>query len=167
MLSEASYFYDFAKGFTRGRQLFDYVDVSGGHEATVEKIAGTFVSLLDIGFDNLPPQNVKPNRSLLLCYKSFCDGFWILTSRAEAFKLHLFDYHCRQIFFGGSHDRLYMPLLNLYARDNSALGRVTLLQGMPFIDEMLAMPYPKRALNNLFRTSNLNIEEDGTSSTLG
>ncbi|KAI7017328.1 hypothetical protein KC355_g3723 [Hortaea werneckii] len=51
---------------------------------------------------------------------------------AEILKLHLYDYHCRQIIFGCSQDYDYARLLGQYALDREALSRVTLLETVAF-----------------------------------
>lgn len=65
----------------------------------------------------------------------------------EIFKLHLYDCHCQQIFFGGSHDNGYARLLeDCCTSDVAYTQRITLIEGIPFEREI-------RALQGHFRTT--------------
>ena len=65
----------------------------------------------------------------------------VLITNAETFKLYLYDYHCRQILLGCSHDNGYARLLEQHT-DAEALRRVTLLEGTPFEKELAVLPFP-------------------------
>ncbi|KAI9655922.1 MAG: hypothetical protein M1831_004767 [Alyxoria varia] len=82
---------------------------------------------------------------------------------AETLRLHLFDYHCRQIFFGGSCDDRYTRLLDGYAADHTTLSRLSLLEGPPLSFAMQSLPYHKRKLGNLFGMSSLDIHSGNIS----
>lgn len=47
----------------------------------------------------------------------------------ETFKLHLYDYHCRNVLFGCSHDNGYARLLEPYMSDAEVMPRLTLMEG--------------------------------------
>ena len=133
MLERASLIEDFARGFTRSKQLFDFVDVGMGKDRADDKISGTFFSIcvsqvFDVNFD------------------------------PEIFKLHLYDCHCRHILFGCSHDNGYARLLEDVA-DRQNLNRVTLLEGVPFERElaMLKSKYDATRFQGLFRTAKVTV----------
>lgn len=76
---------------------------------------------------------------------------------AENFKLHVNDFHCRQIFFGGSHDNGFARLLEQYADDKHALRRVTLLEGVPFEKELAVLPFDTVKFPGIFRDTKINV----------
>ena len=76
---------------------------------------------------------------------------------AEAFKLHLYDYHCRQILFGCSHDNGYARLLEQYVDDREAMTRVTLLEGTPFEKELAILPFATKKFPDIFRETKINL----------
>ncbi|KAF2137547.1 uncharacterized protein K452DRAFT_278557 [Aplosporella prunicola CBS 121167] len=110
----------FAKGFTRNKPLFDFVDVGPGKDRADEK----------------------------LC---------------ETFKLHLYDSHCRHIFFGCSHDNGYARLLEPLVTNPDLVPRVTLIEGVPFEKELAILPFETKKFDNLFRTQKINLYGNGTS----
>lgn len=59
----------------------------------------------------------------------------------ETYKLYLYDYHCRQILFGCSHDNGYARLLEQFT-EPEVLSRVTLLEGTAFEKELAVLPFP-------------------------
>ncbi|KAF2873614.1 hypothetical protein BDV95DRAFT_348737 [Massariosphaeria phaeospora] len=75
----------------------------------------------------------------------------------ETFKLYAGDLHCRHMFLGCSHDNGYARTLEDYATDETYLSRVTLLQGVPFEKELLALPYKKAKFPGIFRQSKLSV----------
>ncbi|KAL8391817.1 hypothetical protein RB595_002138 [Gaeumannomyces hyphopodioides] len=52
------------------------------------------------------------------------------------FRLHVDDVHCQHVFFGGSADNGYARLLGQHVQDRAVCGRVTLLEGPPFAQEL-------------------------------
>ncbi|KAL9128435.1 MAG: hypothetical protein Q9217_002897, partial [Psora testacea] len=76
----------------------------------------------------------------------------------EIFKLHLYDCHCRHIFFGCSHDNGYARLLEDVA-ETSILNSITLLEGVPFERELdqLKSKYQTTRFEGLFRTEKISI----------
>lgn len=86
----------------------------------------------------------------------------------EIFKLHLYDCHCRHIFFGCSHDNGYARLLEDVA-DRPNLNRITLLEGIPFERElaMLKSQYKTTRFQGLFRTTKINVYQQHYPSGLG
>ncbi|KAK4541043.1 hypothetical protein LTR36_008412 [Oleoguttula mirabilis] len=113
LISSPNQLAEFARGFTRGKTLFDFVDVGAGKDRADGKIA-------------------------------------------ETFKLYLYDYHCRQILFGCSHDNGYARLLEQYT-DAEPLRRVTLLEGTPFEKELAILPFPTVKLGSIFRESKISV----------
>jgi hypothetical protein len=69
----------------------------------------------------------------------------------EMFKLYIYNYHCRQIIFGCSHDNGYARLLEQYSDDQEAIPRVSMLEGVPFEKELAVLPFQKCRLSGLFR----------------
>ena len=124
---------DFARGFTGSKQLFDFVDVGIGKDRADDKLSGK--TLLSMGIE--------------------CDLIAI-----EIFKLHLYDCHCRHIFFGCSHDNGYARLLEDVA-EPTVLKSITLLEGVPFERELLFLKskYQTTRFDGLFRTSKINIHQ--------
>ncbi|KAI7626381.1 hypothetical protein KC319_g17542 [Hortaea werneckii] len=70
---------------------------------------------------------------------------------AENLKLHLYDYHCRQIIFGCSQDYEYARLFGQYALDREALSRVTLLEAIPLANELKQLEFKTTKLPGVFR----------------
>ncbi|KAI6869113.1 hypothetical protein KC338_g3666 [Hortaea werneckii] len=70
---------------------------------------------------------------------------------AENLKLHLYDYHCRQIIFGCSQDYDYARLFGQYALDREALSRVTLLEAVPLANELKQLEFKTTKLPGVFR----------------
>ncbi|KAK4632234.1 hypothetical protein CLAFUW4_03515 [Fulvia fulva] len=73
------------------------------------------------------------------------------------FKLHIWNYQCRHILFGCSHDNGFARLLEGYAFDDEARSRVTLLEGVKFEKELAKLPFNKKKLDGLFRESKINL----------
>ncbi|KAF1949829.1 hypothetical protein CC80DRAFT_539999 [Byssothecium circinans] len=113
-VEELAVFEDFVRGFTRGRSLFDFVDVGAGKDRADSKII-------------------------------------------EMLKVHLYNVHCRQIFFGCSHDNGFARILEEHMSDPIVLSRVTLLEGVPFEKELLALPYNTTKFPDLFRDAKINL----------
>ncbi|KAF2490101.1 hypothetical protein BU16DRAFT_170516 [Lophium mytilinum] len=103
---------EFARGFTRGRHLFDFVDVGPGKDRADEKII-------------------------------------------ETLKLYVGNIHCRQIFFGCSHDNGYARVLEEDAHDEFFNTRVTLLEGVPFEKELQELPFRTQKFEGLFRDTKI------------
>ena len=72
-------------------------------------------------------------------------------------KLFLDDFHCRQIFFGCSHDNGFARPLEEYLGDDLKISKVTLLEGVPFEKELLGLPYRTKKFDGLFREMKLNV----------
>jgi len=125
---------DFARGFTRGKTLFDFVDVGCGQDTAVGKVVGE------------SSLHTKEKRPLF--------GLAALTS-ADTFKLHLYDYHCRQILLGCSHDDGYACSLAPYASDEEVVRRVTLVEGTPFEKGLAALPFEKKKFAGIFRENKM------------
>lgn len=116
---------DFARGFTRGKTLCDFVDVGPGKDRADGKITGTLGLLQRLSI--------------------------MLTTVSETFKLHLYDYTCRNVLFGCSHDNGYARLLEQYVGDHEATPRMTLLEGTPFEKELQVLPFRKHKFDGIFR----------------
>ncbi|KAK3701203.1 hypothetical protein LTR37_015582 [Vermiconidia calcicola] len=107
--------WEFARGFTSGKTLFDFTDVGAGKDRADGKIS-------------------------------------------ETFKIYVYNYHCRQIVFGCSHDNGYARLLEQYMSDEEALSRVTLLEGTPFEKELAILPFQKAKFPGIFRDNKISIQ---------
>ncbi|KAK0264199.1 hypothetical protein LTR91_010182 [Friedmanniomyces endolithicus] len=114
LVASPSQLEEFARGFTRGKMLFDFVDVGPGKDRADVKVA-------------------------------------------EALRLFLYDYHCRQILFGCSQDNGYARVLEQYVENAEALQRVTLLEGVPFEKELAVLPYPTAKFPTIFRDTKISI----------
>ncbi|EER42013.1 C-x8-C-x5-C-x3-H type zinc finger protein [Histoplasma capsulatum H143] len=77
---------------------------------------------------------------------------------AEVFKLHLYNCHCHQIFLGCSHDNGYARLLEDTLADRDLVGRISLIEGVPFERELVPIKasYRVTKFEELFRTSKIN-----------
>ncbi|OAX77199.1 hypothetical protein ACJ72_08505 [Emergomyces africanus] len=76
---------------------------------------------------------------------------------AEVFKLHLYNCHCHQIFLGCSHDNGYARLLEDTLADRDLIGRISLIEGTPFEQELVPLKasYRVTKFEELFRTSKI------------
>ncbi|KAI1907067.1 hypothetical protein LOZ53_002023 [Ophidiomyces ophidiicola] len=76
---------------------------------------------------------------------------------AEYFKLNLYNCHCQQVFLGCSHDNGYARILEDLLADRELLGRITLLEGVPFEKELASIKssYRVAKLDTLFRISKI------------
>jgi hypothetical protein len=76
---------------------------------------------------------------------------------AETFKLHLYNCHCHQIFLGCSDESPYSQTLEDTLADLELLGRVSLIEGIPFgkILESLKAHYRFTRFPNLFREAKI------------
>ncbi|KAL3478633.1 hypothetical protein BJX99DRAFT_102425 [Aspergillus californicus] len=76
----------------------------------------------------------------------------------EAFKLHLYNCHCHQIFLGCSDESPYIQTLEETLADTELLGRVSLIEGIPFGTNMesLKAHYRFTSIPGLFRGSRIN-----------
>ncbi|PGH00915.1 hypothetical protein AJ79_08070 [Helicocarpus griseus UAMH5409] len=76
---------------------------------------------------------------------------------AEVFKLHLYNCHCHQIFLGCSHDNGYARLLEDTLADRELIGRISLIEGVPFERELVPIKssYRVTKFEDLFRTSKI------------
>ncbi|KAK3695641.1 hypothetical protein B0T22DRAFT_508925 [Podospora appendiculata] len=73
------------------------------------------------------------------------------------FRVHLADVHCHQILFGGTADNGYARLLGPCVEDETARGRITLIEGPPFANELADLKDRFRVVsfNDVFRTQKL------------
>lgn len=81
----------------------------------------------------------------------------LLIITTETLKLFIDDFHCRQIFFGCSHDNGFARPLEEYVGDVIKVSKVTLLEGVPFEKELLGLPYKTKKFNGLFRDTKLSV----------
>lgn len=79
----------------------------------------------------------------------------------EQFKLHLYNNHCRQIFFGCSHDNGFARTLEEILPEAGSTDRVTLLEGTPFEKELVELPFRTHKIEGLFRSQKINIYQNG------
>lgn len=73
------------------------------------------------------------------------------------FKLFIYDYHCRQILFGCSHDNGFARLLEEYTDDMEVKPRLTLLEGVPFEKELATLPFATTKFADLFRDTKIGV----------
>ncbi|KAH8696668.1 CCCH zinc finger protein [Talaromyces proteolyticus] len=76
---------------------------------------------------------------------------------SETFKLNLYNCHCHQIFLGCSHDNGYARLLEETIADIELLGRISLVEGIPFERELESIKNSYRVTQfpDLFRTTKI------------
>ncbi|KAK3337556.1 hypothetical protein B0T19DRAFT_413070 [Cercophora scortea] len=73
------------------------------------------------------------------------------------FRVHLADVHCHQILFGGTADNGYARLLGPCVEDEAARGRITLIEGPPFANELADLKdrFHVVSFSDVFRTQKL------------
>jgi hypothetical protein len=81
--------------------------------------------------------------------------FLNVLTRVELFKLYTEDMHCRHILFGCSHDNGYAHVLEDNMSEPAYLGKVTLLEGVPFEKELCLLPYKTHKFEGLFRSEKI------------
>lgn len=76
---------------------------------------------------------------------------------SETIKLNLYNCHCHQIFLGCSQDNGYARLLEDAMTDTELIGRISLLEGVPFEKELDSMKASYRVTQfpEIFRTSRI------------
>ncbi|KAF2024785.1 hypothetical protein EK21DRAFT_77906 [Setomelanomma holmii] len=112
IIDDKSVFEDFTRGFTRGKSMFDFVDVGSGKDRADEKII-------------------------------------------ESLKLFSQDLHCRRVLFGCSHDNGYARVLEEFSDRPEIVGKVVLLEGVPFERELIPLPYETTKFPGLFRDTKI------------
>jgi hypothetical protein len=130
---------DFVRGFTRGKALFDFIDVGSGKDRADHKIVG-------------------------MSSGTCCSNINKLIG-LESFKLYIDDFHCRQVFFGCSHDNGFARVLENYMMDTAYVAKVTLLEGVPFEKELVALPYKTKKFPTLFRETKIFLNGGANTST--
>lgn len=82
---------------------------------------------------------------------------FLTRSLTESFKLHLYNCHCHQIFLGCSHDNGYARLLEDILADRELVGRISLIEGVPFERELesIKSDYRVTKFPDLFRSSKI------------
>ncbi|KZM26603.1 uncharacterized protein EKO05_0005529 [Ascochyta rabiei] len=80
----------------------------------------------------------------------------------ENFKIFSQDYHCRRLLFGCSHDNGYARVLEDCSDRMEIVGKVVLLEGVPFEKELLPLPYSTKKFPNIFRDSKLAMGSNNT-----
>jgi hypothetical protein len=74
---------------------------------------------------------------------------------AESMKLFSQDLHCRCVLFGCSHDNGYARALEECADRPEVVGKVVLLEGVPFEKELVPLPYTTKKFPGLFRDAKI------------
>lgn len=126
---------DFYRGFTSSKGLFDFVDVGPGKGRADTKVAGK------------PPK----------LRSSPCVYSLLILPLTEHFKLHVYNNHCRQIFFGCSHDNRFARTLEEILPEPGSTDRITLLEGTPLGKELSELPYRTYKIEGLFRSQKINM----------
>ncbi|EFY95712.1 hypothetical protein X797_008872 [Metarhizium robertsii] len=68
-------------------------------------------------------------------------------------QFHLENYNCRHILLGVSHDPSYAPLLDKIAQNDFSRHRMTIIEGVPTVPELVATSIPSMDLGrDLFRS---------------
>jgi hypothetical protein len=120
----------FSQAFSR-EATFDYVDIG---PVTVDA---------DI---ELEPCRVKVMGTFMPSHSGYKAN-----AGSEALKLHLHDYHCREIMLCCPNDDAYSALLAEVALDDRNWPRLLLLEGdSPYERHIYDLPFNKMAIDNLF-----------------
>ncbi|KHO01941.1 CCCH zinc finger DNA binding protein [Metarhizium album ARSEF 1941] len=134
---------DFALGFTQEKATFDFIDVGHGKDCVSSKIKS-----MPRPFwikDNLGGLSEKERgRSPLLTDPG---------QPADNIHFHLANYNCRHILLGISHDASFAPFLSEIAQDEFSLRRMSIIEGIPTVPELVATNMPSIDLGkDLFRS---------------
>lgn len=73
----------------------------------------------------------------------------------ETTKWHLKNHNCKQVILGISHDAGYAPFLDELLQDSAIKVRVTILEGVPVVNELAATGVNILSLQKLFRSEKL------------
>ncbi|KAH0594266.1 hypothetical protein MHUMG1_08105 [Metarhizium humberi] len=123
---------DFASGFTQGEATFDFIDAGHDKDCVSSKIKSKCCAF---------PQNKDKVSNQLL------------TRPADNIQFHLENYNCRHILLGVSHDPSYAPLLDKIAQNEFSRHRMTIIEGVPTVPELVATSIPSMDLGrDLFRS---------------
>ncbi|CAK4030169.1 Hypothetical predicted protein [Lecanosticta acicola] len=83
------------------------------------------------------------------------------TKMKADFELHIWNVHCQHILFGCSHDNGFARLLEKYALDAFVAPRMTLLEGVPFEKELVALDtYKTTKFEGVFREAKVVVAPD-------
>lgn len=144
VIDDIGVFEDFVRGFTRGKTLFDFVDVGTGKDRADEKIIGecglsSFAIFCDLHSPiSTASESIQPSLTAL-----------------ESFKLFSRDIHCARLLFGCSHDNGYARTLEECSDRADTVQKTILLEGVPFEKELLPLPYATKKFPGLFRESKI------------
>jgi hypothetical protein len=143
---------DFVRGFNESRLLFDFVDVGSGKDRSDDKIGGTFRSPLAIIHGRF-----KFTKRLGISVFLYSVMLIVSIEISELFRLNLYNCHCHQLFLGCSHDNGYARLLEETLADVELLGRISLIEGVPFERELASLKasYRVTQFTDLFRNSKI------------
>lgn len=145
-IDEVAVFEDFVRGFTRGKVLFDFVDVGAGKDRADEKIIGECI----------------PAIAWLRAPLSFHPLTHRLIIPTESLKLFSQDSHCYRLFFGCSHDNGYARVLEEYLDNEEFQDKVILVEGVPFEKELACLLYKTVKFPGLFRDSKIVVRGQNT-----
>ncbi|GMG30953.1 unnamed protein product [Aspergillus oryzae] len=76
-----------------------------------------------------------------------------------AFRLNLYNCHCHQIFLGCSQDGAYAQILEDTLADRDLIGRVSLIEGLPFASDLdlIKASYRVTKFSDLFRDTKISV----------
>ena len=109
----------FVRGFNMGHPMGDFVDAGDGKECADSKLKGNLASY-------------GPCSSIIGVRQ-------YLTLTSALFEYDIADVQCRAIIFGGSADNGYARLLQPYVGDISKNKRIILIEGPPFVKELVGL----------------------------
>lgn len=133
---------DFALGFTQGKATFDFIDVGQDKDCASLKIKGKLSHAA-------PPEG---GRDQLRRKMDIKNPAWLTCTCAENVRFHLENYNCRHILMGISHNPSYASFLNQAAQDEFCRQRMTIIEGIPTVPELVATGLPSLQLGkDLFR----------------
>ncbi|KAE8370091.1 hypothetical protein BDV27DRAFT_120014 [Aspergillus caelatus] len=77
----------------------------------------------------------------------------------EAFRLNLYNCHCHQIFLGCSQDSAYAQILEDTLADRDLIGRVSLIEGLPFASDLdlIKASYRVTKFSDIFRDTKISV----------
>lgn len=81
---------------------------------------------------------------------------------AGSTRWHLQNYNCKQVILGISHDASYAPYLDEILGDETNMGRITILEGVPLVPDLVALGLNKLNFTlEVFRSDKLIYKSSG------
>ena len=156
VIDDALQMEEFVRGFNQSNGPFDFIDVGYGKERADTKLQGESDTASEYPFPLFlfslfkedgqnatgPPPSPLPE-TYLFCYSLHSKSkveyvHWLMTLGSEMTRWHLGNVNCKQLLLGISHDNGYAPFLDNILLNDQMRERVTIIEGVPTAQEILA-----------------------------